>query len=164
MTRKATAFPLETLFKLTRDLKKKGKKIVFTHGAFDLFHLGHLDLLQKSADRADFFIVSVESDQNISQYKDYRRPIIGEKARMEIVNELNCVSGVFINKLAVKPEDYIYLYKNLHLDYVTVGPRFEHLEELKFQAAKAQVKLNQVGIIKQGGTSAIIRKILKKYL
>ncbi|HLD03977.1 MAG TPA: adenylyltransferase/cytidyltransferase family protein [Candidatus Dojkabacteria bacterium] len=53
MSRKSTSFDIETLFKLTRYLKKKGKRIVFTHGAFDLFHLGHLELLQKSADIAD---------------------------------------------------------------------------------------------------------------
>lgn len=105
----------------------------------------------------------MECNENIGKYKDYRRPIIHETARQEIINELNCVNGVFINKLAVKPEDYIYLYQNLHLDVVTIGTRFGHLEKLKFQAVKAGIKLRQLGRIQYGGTSGIIRRILKKY-
>ena len=86
---KQTKFSFNQLRKITLDLKKKGKRIVMTHGAFDLFHRGHLDLIQKSSLKANFLIVGVESDENISNYKNILRPIIDEDSRVEIINELS---------------------------------------------------------------------------
>jgi len=74
---------LETLFRLTHDLRKNGKIIGFTHGAFDLFHSGNLRFLKDSSKLCDFLIVGVESDQNIPGYKSQNRPVIQENDRVK---------------------------------------------------------------------------------
>jgi cytidyltransferase-like protein len=103
---KSSILSTKVLFKITSDLKKKNKEIVLTHGAFDLFHHGHLDLLEKSKSIADYLIVGIECDKNISKYKDYRRPIINEKSRATIASAIYCTDAVFINNEEVEEDTY----------------------------------------------------------
>ncbi len=45
---------LEKIFEIAHKLKKNNKRIVFTHGGFDLFHYGHLHLLKESRKLGDY--------------------------------------------------------------------------------------------------------------
>lgn len=78
-------YTLETLKRMARDVRSQGKTVGLTHGAFDLFHVSHLDLLKKASKRCDFLIVGVDSDANIAKYKSYKRPIINQEDRMKII-------------------------------------------------------------------------------
>ena len=69
------------------------KKIGFTTGVFDMFHVGHLRLLKKSKNNCDFLIVGVSSDELVNSYKN-KKPIIPFKDRIEIVNSLKFVDKV----------------------------------------------------------------------
>lgn len=75
-------------------------KITFVIGTFDLFHYGHLFFLKKAKEIApkNKLLVCVLSDKNVKNNKDKKRPIINEKDRAEIVNAINIVDYVFINK------------------------------------------------------------------
>ena len=58
------------------------KKIrVFTSGSFDLFHIGHLNLIKNAKRRCDYLIVGVNTDELVESYKN-KRPIVplGERA------------------------------------------------------------------------------------
>jgi len=79
-------YSLKKLIQLTKKLKKKNKKICLTHGAFDLFHIGHLRLLQKSKEICDFLIVGVDSNLNIKKYKGPKRSIINAKDRIALIS------------------------------------------------------------------------------
>lgn len=76
-------------------LKEEGKTIVFVNGCFDLFHAGHLALLEFAKTQGDVLVVGVNSDQSIKCIKgtvdNVSRPIINEKARLRIVQALKCV-------------------------------------------------------------------------
>ena len=57
-------------------LLDRSKKIIFTNGCFDLFHIGHLDYLQKSKELGDILIIGLNSDNSIKNIKGPQRPII----------------------------------------------------------------------------------------
>ena len=73
---------------------KKFKK-GYTTGVFDLFHQGHLRILQKAKDQCEYLIVGVSSDELVASYKP-RRPIMDLEERMEIVRALRCVDEVVV--------------------------------------------------------------------
>ena len=68
------------------------KKIrVFTSGSFDLFHIGHLNILERSAALGDELIVGVSTDELIQHYKGMP-PIIPFEQRFRIISSLKCVT------------------------------------------------------------------------
>mgnify|MGYP001563642486 CR=1 FL=1 len=83
---------------LTRE-RKKGKRIVFTNGCFDLLHYGHLELLKKAKAKGDILIVGLNSDTSVRRLKGPGRPIQREKERAEILSSLRMVDYVvFFNE------------------------------------------------------------------
>ncbi len=72
-------------------LKARGKRIVFTNGVFDLFHAGHLGLLEAARALGDALVVGVNSDSSVKRIKGRLRPVIDEEARAEIVAGVRAV-------------------------------------------------------------------------
>ena len=65
----------------------------YTAGAFDLFHIGHLNLLKRSKERCDYLIVGVTTDDLILKTKN-KKPVIPYEERVQILQELKCVDKV----------------------------------------------------------------------
>ncbi|MBK1973344.1 adenylyltransferase/cytidyltransferase family protein [Campylobacter sp. TTU-622] len=85
-------------------------KNVITFGTFDLFHYGHLRILQRAASLGEKLIVGVSSDfLNFS--KKHRYPIYSEKERLNIVSSLKCVSYVFLEESLELKRDYLLKYQ-----------------------------------------------------
>jgi D-beta-D-heptose 7-phosphate kinase / D-beta-D-heptose 1-phosphate adenosyltransferase len=76
--------------------RRSGQKIVFTNGCFDLFHIGHLRLLQEAATLGDLLIVAINSDAGVKQLKGEARPIIPENDRAAMIAVLPFVDNVII--------------------------------------------------------------------
>ena len=70
-------------------------KIGYTTGVFDLFHTGHLRIIQQAKAQSEHLIVAVSSDDLVFSYKN-RYPIMKLEERMEIVSALTCVDQVVI--------------------------------------------------------------------
>jgi len=81
---------------LISKLKKKGRKIVFTNGCFDLLHVGHVRYLQQARSLGDYLIVGLNSDQSVRLIKDPGRPLIAEEQRAEVLTALACVDYVVL--------------------------------------------------------------------
>ena len=71
----------------------KKYKIGYTTGVFDMFHIGHLNILKRAKEQCDFLIVGVTTDELCFQRKQ-KYPIICESDRIAIVAELRCVDQV----------------------------------------------------------------------
>jgi D-beta-D-heptose 7-phosphate kinase/D-beta-D-heptose 1-phosphate adenosyltransferase len=82
---------LEDLLKIRDQIKREGKKIVFTNGCFDLIHKGHIHLLQKAREYGDFLVVGINDDSSVEKLKGYPRPIFSLKERLEILEALEPV-------------------------------------------------------------------------
>lgn len=89
--------------------KKDKQKIVITFGTFDLFHLGHLRILERAAALGNFLVVGVSSDElNYNKKKVY--PTYSQQDRKEIVQALKCVDDVFIEESLEKKREYLLQY------------------------------------------------------
>lgn len=85
-------------------------KIVMTFGTFDVFHVGHVNVLQRAAALGDCLIVGVSTDQ-LNVDKKGRSPIYNERDRMKIVNGMRYVNFCFYEESLEKKREYIEYYK-----------------------------------------------------
>lgn len=106
------------------------KKIGYTTGVFDMFHVGHLHLLKKASNRCDHLIVGVSTDELVEEYK-HKKPIIPFAHRMEIVSSLKMVDEVVVQS----HRDKVKQYHDVGFDVMFVGddwkgdPLFEAVEK-----------------------------------
>jgi len=80
--------------RLAARLRRRGSRIVFTNGVFDLLHVGHLDLLEKARALGDLLVVGVNSDASVRRLKGNGRPIVPLRERMEMLAGLKPVDYV----------------------------------------------------------------------
>jgi D-beta-D-heptose 7-phosphate kinase/D-beta-D-heptose 1-phosphate adenosyltransferase len=66
-------------------LRKSGRRVVFTNGVFDLFHVGHLRLLQAARALGDVLVVGINGDESARRLKGRARPVVPQFARAQIV-------------------------------------------------------------------------------
>lgn len=71
----------------------KKYKIGFVQGVFDMFHVGHLNILERAKENCDYLIVGVNSDKLVEEYKS-KKTIIPCDERMRIIKALRCVDEV----------------------------------------------------------------------
>jgi glycerol-3-phosphate cytidylyltransferase len=79
---------------------------VITFGTFDIFHIGHLNVLQRAAEMGSHLIVGVSTDA-LNFSKKQRNPVCPEKSRAEIVGALRCVNEVFFEESLALKRQYI---------------------------------------------------------
>ena len=87
-------------------METKKYKIGYTTGVFDMFHIGHLNILKRAKEQCEFLIVGVSTDDVVQSYKN-KTPIIPFEQRSAIVEAIKYVDKVVpqesMNKLeAVK--------------------------------------------------------------
>jgi len=73
-----------------------GQRIVYVAGAFDLFHVGHLDFLEKVRENGDYLIVGLHTDPEVNRYKGFNFPIMNIHERTLSVLAYRCVDEVVI--------------------------------------------------------------------
>lgn len=75
---------------------KKEGTIVFTNGCFDILHLGHVDYLEKAAEKGSKLIVGLNTDQSVKKLKGPQRPVNNEFSRARIIAALQFVDAVVL--------------------------------------------------------------------
>ncbi len=81
----------------------KKYKIGYTDGVYDMFHVGHLNMIKEAKKHCDFLIVGVHSDEIVEGYK-HRKTIINEEDRRKIVEAIRYVDKAVINRTRDKME------------------------------------------------------------
>ncbi|MBQ3450720.1 MAG: D-glycero-beta-D-manno-heptose 1-phosphate adenylyltransferase [Selenomonadaceae bacterium] len=97
------------------DLRRQGKKIVFTNGCFDIIHAGHVRYLTAAKNFGDVLIVGLNTDESVRKLKGASRPINTQDDRAEVLLGLKAVDHVIFfgeqtaeNLIAeVKPAVYV---------------------------------------------------------
>src|ERR1035437_4326004 len=84
----------DEMIKIRHELKRLGKKLVFTNGCFDILHSGHVDYLNKAKELGDYLLVGLNSDFSVKKIKGKKRPIINEMERASLLDNLKCVDYV----------------------------------------------------------------------
>ena len=85
-------------------------KTVITFGTFDVFHVGHLRVIERAAALGDRLVVGVSADA-LNEKKKGRRPVFSQAERLEIVASLKAVDEVFVEESLEQKRDYILEHK-----------------------------------------------------
>ena len=85
---------LDDLLAALAPRRKKGERVVFTNGCFDLLHAGHIEVLEKARQLGQILIVALNTDRSVSTLKGPNRPIVPETNRAIVMAGLECVSYV----------------------------------------------------------------------
>lgn len=90
--------------------------IGYTTGVYDMFHVGHLNLLRKAKEKCDYLIVGVSTDELVVHEK-HKLPVIPFEDRCEIVKAIKFVDEV----VSQIDKDKFAAWKQLHFDKMFVG-------------------------------------------
>jgi glycerol-3-phosphate cytidylyltransferase len=85
-------------------------KVVVTFGTFDVFHIGHVNILERAKELGTKLIVGVSTDE-LNFSKKSRYPIYNEKSRVQILSALHCVDEVFLEESLEMKRDYLLAMK-----------------------------------------------------
>lgn len=94
----------------------KKYKVGYTQGVYDMFHIGHLNLLNHAKEYCDYLIVGVNSDKLVEDYKK-KRTVINENERVTIVSNIKAVDEAIIVDCLDKEE----ILKKIAFDAVFIG-------------------------------------------
>ena len=131
--------------------------IGYTSGVYDLFHIGHLNILKNAKSLCDKLIVGVSSDALVEEYKE-KIPIICQEERMEIIRNIKCVDGVMLQETMDKFE----IWKKVKFDLMVVGDdwfntkKWEQYEEVFEEVGVKVVYFPHT----KGTSSTLINEIL----
>lgn len=92
------------------------KRIGFTSGVFDMFHVGHLNLIENAKKNCDYLIVGVNSDELMIEYKN-KKPVIGCDERMRIIAALKCVDEV----IKIDTLDKEIVWRKIPFNFLFIG-------------------------------------------
>lgn len=139
-------------------MEKKKYKVGYTDGVYDMFHIGHLNMIEAAKKECEFLIVGVHSDDVVETYK-HRRPIINENDRKRIIESMKGVDKAVINQF----RDKMKLWELYHFDVIFIGDDWKGTERwIQFEKdlAKVGVDVVYVPYTKGISTTEIREKIM----
>lgn len=143
---------------IARSLKRRGKKIVFTNGAFDILHLGHVRYLQKARHFGDVLIVGVNSDASVRSYKGQGRPVNPEGDRLGVLAALSCVDYLVLFSESTP----VRLIRRILPDVLVKGADWKKDEIAGAREVEAAGgKIRRISLVKGRSSSTVIEKISK---
>jgi glycerol-3-phosphate cytidylyltransferase len=131
----------------------------YTTGVFDLFHIGHLNILKRAKEQCDYLIVGVSTDELVQSYK-HKLPIIPFSERIEIVRAIRYVDEV----VPQTTMDKLAAWETVHFDAAFHGDdwkgssMYDEVEEKLKNVGCAMVFLPHT----QGTSSTEISKKLQE--
>ena len=115
----------------------KKYKIGYTQGVYDMFHIGHLNLINQAKERCEYLIVGVNSDQLVERYKN-KTPVICQEDRRTIVANIKAVDQAVMADTLDKTE----MLKQLGFDAVFIGDDWKGSERWQ----KTEEELSRFGV------------------
>ncbi len=139
----------------------KKYKIGYTTGVFDMFHIGHLNILKNAKKQCEYLIVGVSTDDLVKNYKN-KTPIISFDERVAIVEAIKYVDKV----VPQTSMDKLAAWEDLHFDVIFHGddwrgsPMYNKVEEELKKVGCETVFLPHTS----GTSSTILKDALEKIL
>ena len=138
----------------------KPYKIGYTCGVFDLFHVGHLNLLERCKEMCEYLIVGVCDDTYVRDIKN-KEPIICESDRVRIINALKCVDNAELVDIATT-NDKMLAQERFGFDVLFSGDDWkgsERYQRTERQFAEIGVSIEYLPYTKGVSTTDIKEKI-----
>ena len=98
-------------------------KVGYTTGVFDVFHVGHLNILEHAKEQCDYLIVGVSTDELVQTYK-HKTPVIPFEDRMRIVSAIRVVDRVVPQTSMDKRQ----AWESLHYDVMFHGDDWKNTD------------------------------------
>jgi glycerol-3-phosphate cytidylyltransferase len=138
-------------------IQKKKYKVGYTAGVFDLFHIGHLNILRRAKEQCEYLIVAVSTDELVQQYKN-KTPVIPYDERKAIVEAIKYVDEVVpqVNR------DKIAAFEKYHFDVMFVGDDWKGSDV--FETVDAYMRKQGGCVVYLPYTQNISSTILKEVL
>ena len=140
----------------------KKYNVGFTVGVFDLFHVGHLNLLERCKEQCDYLVVGLCGDDYVRQIK-HKEPIYNEKDRMRILAALKCVDEV-VQITIDEVQDKMLALNKFNFDVLFSGDDWkgtERYNKTEKQFAELGVSIEYLPYTKGISTTEIKRKIFE---
>lgn len=138
----------------------KKYKIGYVQGSFDMFHIGHLNILKNAKSICDYLIVGVNSDEFMYSYK-HKHPVIPEEERLEIIKSIKYVDEAHI----VNNRDKLEALEKFHFNALIMGDDYKGTEF--YNKVEKQLEDKNVDIVyfpyTKTTSSTIVREKLYKY-
>lgn len=142
----------------------KKYKIGYTQGTYDMFHIGHLNLINHAKDLCEYLIVGVNADDLVLEYKK-KHPVIKETERAEIVRNIKAVDECVITKTL----DKMVAHELYHFDAIFIGDDWKgNVRWIETEAELKQIGVDLVYLPHTDGISStalasVIKKLLDDY-
>ena len=114
----------------------KKYKVGYTDGTYDLFHVGHLNIIEAAKQYCEYLIVAVHGDEVVKERKD--APVIGEEDRRRIVAAIKDVDQAEITRFRDKKK----LWELYHFDVIFIGDDYKGTRWWN----QFEKELNEVGV------------------
>lgn len=151
---------LAGLKEIRAKLRRKGKKVVFTNGCFDLIHGGHIALFKKARACGDVLIVGLNTDASVRKIKGPSRPVFPLKERFEILSAIMHIDYL----TSFSEETPQRIIAALLPDVLVKGGDWGSHEIIgKNDVEAAGGKVVRIPYLKGHSSSRIIEKILKNF-
>lgn len=138
---------ITTLSRQLDELRRQGRRIVFTNGCFDVLHRGHVDFLRQARRLGDFLVVALNSDTSIRRVKGPGRPINTLQDRIEVLSGLQCVDAL----VAFEDDTPIELLRQLRPEIFVKGRA--HASQVVPEAELVKALGGEVRLIPSSGAS-----------
>lgn len=86
----------EALSAWARRMRRRGKRIVFTNGCFDILHAGHVQYLEQAKRLGHVLVIGLNSDSSVRKLKGAGRPVNSKRDRACVLGALSCVDRIAV--------------------------------------------------------------------
>ena len=140
-------------------LRRRGKKIVFTNGVFDILHMGHVSYLTKAKGFGDILIIGLNTDSSVRKIKGPNRPVNRQADRAGVLSALECVDYV----VYFSEETPERLIRQIRPNVLVKGADYK-LNEIVGASFVLSYggKVRRIGLLRGRSTSRIMEKLSRK--
>jgi glycerol-3-phosphate cytidylyltransferase len=129
-------------------------RIGYASGVFDMFHIGHLNILKRARAQCDFLVAGVVSDQVVIDAKG-KEPVISLAERMQIVRGVKYVDSVIVDNATSKLD----VWERVHFEVIFKGDDWRGTDKgLDLEAELATVGARVVYFPYTADTSSTTRR------
>lgn len=142
------------------DHRRRGERIVFTNGCFDILHVGHVRYLTAARKTGDLLVIGLNSDVSVRFIKGEKRPIVPQAQRAELLTGLACVDYVVI----FDEPDPLNLIRTLRPDVLVKGADWPEEKIIGAEVVKANGgRVVRIEVVPGASTTGIIETIVARY-
>jgi glycerol-3-phosphate cytidylyltransferase len=139
----------------------KKRIIGYTSGVFDLFHIGHLNVLKKAKEQCDYLVVGVTTDELVQKRKN-QKPIISYNERKQIIESVKYVDQV----VSQSDMNKFKMWKKIEFNKMFVGDDWKGTDKWN----QYEKEFNEVGVTivyfpyTETTSSTLLRAVIKKFI